>query len=464
MARFTFNDATFGDTFEDLFEDSQGSNDTWYRLWTGDATGSEGDYVDTSAFNSYGKGWIESKELSTLDIDFQQYQDTTLWVQAWEGSAGDWESGTVDFSVGAFNDITTDIDQDYAMNQMFTNYDAASGTWYQLWIGDQNFNVGNYVDTSVVNNTGNGWVEAEDLSDLTFSLTNAGNDLWVRIWTPEDGRNTWEHWTVNDSTRDIPHSNVELPSGTELDWTDLTQTDSFPYQAIGRLEVDYNPFDNSISVATGFLISPEHVLTNAHAVLNASGVFDPTADIQFYPGLNGDRDDADDAGEVYGWASVEVQREVSTNNLYASWPDDDLAIIQLSETIGDTLGYFNFRGSQNDDLNSLNVIASGYPSADIDQEDNSTSGKDIFQWGVLGRIEDYTNSGGTLELSGSMDSTGGASGSPIFYAYNDEYYAVGVYSGSLGNTPVAASFDKDSYNWILGVLQSDGYYLDVNFA
>jgi len=61
---------------------------------------------------------------------------------------------------------------------------------------------------------------------------------------------------------------------------------------------------------------------------------------------------------------------------------------------------------------------------------------------------------------GSMDVSGGASGSPIYYTEDEIVYFTGVLSGTLGGSTVGAAMDQDSYNWILGIVQPDGYYTD----
>jgi len=71
---------------------------------------------------------------------------------------------------------------------------------------------------------------------------------------------------------------------------------------------------------------------------------------------------------------------------------------------------------------------------------------------------------GVLELSNSMTVTPGASGSPIYYSHNTAFYFTGVISGTLGETAVAAAMDSDSYRWILGILQQDGYYTDYTLV
>ncbi len=184
-------------TFKDLFTDDA-EKATWYRLSTGDEDGNWS-YVDTSAFNNSGNGWIEKEDLEDLDIDFAQANDSILWVQPWSNSEGlgDWVEGSVDFSNPTEDDITTQISEDTPMDQMFVDEDTSTDTWYQIWIGNAQGTQGSYLNTSY----GNGWVKEENLRDYTFDLEDAGNDLWVQTWSDGVTYN-WEHWTVEQGAGD----------------------------------------------------------------------------------------------------------------------------------------------------------------------------------------------------------------------------------------------------------------------
>ena len=198
MGRFTFFDAHDTAAFGDLFSDSKSA--TWYQLWVGNSSG-QGVYVDTSAFNSYGNGWIISDDLDYLDVDFTQADDTVLWVRPWDGSSPSepWEYGNINFSHAADNYIRTIIAKNTPMDQMFTDFDVSANTWYRLWIGDAAGVAGEYVDTSGLNEYGEGWVKPENLASLIFSLNDAGNDLWVQTFVQETGIKNWEHWTVKQN-------------------------------------------------------------------------------------------------------------------------------------------------------------------------------------------------------------------------------------------------------------------------
>jgi len=151
-------------------------------------------------------------------------------------------------------------------------------------------------------------------------------------------------------------------------------------------------------------------------------------------------------------------------DLYSGWPDDDLAIIKLDQPIGNTTGYLNLEPAINSSLTGTSVQSAGYSAEDIEQDNPATPGKDYYQCEVSGTVDQYIFNMGVLELSNSMTVTPGASGSPIYYSHNTAFYFTGVISGTLGETAVAAAMDSDSYRWILGILQQDGYYTDYTLV
>lgn len=281
----------------------------------------------------------------------------------------------------------------------------------------------------------------------TMTLFGVGRDQWDDIREVTHGT-----FLENDQ---LPHPGVSIPSYLDLDWVDTEEIAQFPNQAIGRISVENS---SGFFTGTGFMISPEHVLTNAHVLLDEEGEFSSFDEISFYPGQNGTT-----AGVTgYGWSNAWWQTGVE-EELY-EWPDDDLAIIRLDEAAGETLGYFGWHWSDEDALNGLDVMSAGYADADIIQDDPSTRGYEYYQWEVSGTIEDYHYYGGAIELSDPMRQSGGASGSPIFHKSDGTYNYVGVYAGTIDGEPVAAALDRDSFNWILGILQGDGYYLDYDFV
>ncbi len=198
--RFTFNTSSAGATvFADLFMDS-GTADR-YQLWTGNAQGTEGNFVDTSLFGiKYGRGWIESKNLVKLKIDFAQANDSELWIRTWDAvnGSGPWEHGPVNFSAG--KDIATRAASGNTMDQIFIDRNETNDTWYQIKTGVSE-SAATYIDTSGINDLGNGWVKAGDISKIHYDIARTGgkNEIWVK--TVSKGINYgWENWTIVNDT------------------------------------------------------------------------------------------------------------------------------------------------------------------------------------------------------------------------------------------------------------------------
>jgi hypothetical protein len=193
-----FRDVALNSTFSELFIDDDDGN-TWYRLWTGDAAGENGSFVDTSFYNDFADGWIAEADLPLLRADYAQYDDTHLWIKPWreDTGGGEWVSGAIDFTV--INDVTpiTEVTGDTPFADMFTDLNTASEVWYQFWAGNADGTEGAFADTTY----GNGWVESADLTSELFSAPAGGEstELWVCSWTAAARKTDWEHWTVTSA-------------------------------------------------------------------------------------------------------------------------------------------------------------------------------------------------------------------------------------------------------------------------
>jgi hypothetical protein len=188
-------EAKFGDLFTDT------GTAEWYRLWTGNETGTTGNWVNTSAFNDMGNGWIARKHLGIITPDFAQADDTHLWVQSWSASKGfgEWVTGPVEFTIINQVCITTQVTGDTPLTLMFHDANVGPGTWYQVWVSDQDDpESGFFLDTP----EGKGWIrpleEGGNLSSILFPAAEPGKsrDLWVRTWNKDQQKPNWEYWTV----------------------------------------------------------------------------------------------------------------------------------------------------------------------------------------------------------------------------------------------------------------------------
>ncbi len=250
---------------------------------------------------------------------------------------------------------------------------------------------------------------------------------------------------------------VSLPDNVSLDWVDAQEITTIPHSAIGQVTVTLN--GELVDLGTGFMISPTHFVTNAHVVLDDYGVMASASDIRFSPGLNGEKDTA----VTYSSQQIWVEKNFDFA-LYPEWPDNDLAVVKLDQPIGNTTGFLHLEPTLNLDLVNADVKLAGYPVGGIDQDNPATQGWDFYQWEVSGTIDQYLYNNSVLDLSASMEVTGGASGSPVYYDQNNLTYFTGVFAGSMDDTPVAAAVDQDTHNWLLGIVQQDGYYMNYDFV
>ena len=209
-----FNAATPFSTFGDLFSDSD-VNTTWYQLWTGDATGTNGNWVDTSVFNDNGNkeadGLVKKKYLLNIEADFAQADDTHLWVRTWneDDGYGAWEIGAVEFNAITQGSIpldssstavdgvtvTENVEGDTALNEMFNVENAGPDTWLRIWIENESGTGGSYLDTEY----GEGWVKVSDYGNERFIAAEVGlsREIWVTTWSSDTGYSGWEHWIVS---------------------------------------------------------------------------------------------------------------------------------------------------------------------------------------------------------------------------------------------------------------------------
>jgi len=283
-----------------------------------------------------------------------------------------------------------------------------------------------------------------------------------------EGVNNSDSWheaiSLKPAAFDEPFASTNVSDYMNLDW--VNDTGFNPYDSIGLIET-------SSGYGTGTLISPVHLLTNAHVVLDNGNLVDS---VTFSLGQNG----------VFNAYSVGVDGVyVSAQNniddpLYDSsnvWPDNDLAVIRLDTPIGNNLGYLPLYSSAEDELNGESVFWAGYPQENISQDNPTTLSDDLYMWQAFGKIEDYSNYGnfnyndqpiyggdGFLVLNESLNGSPGSSGSPLMLQSDNGFYIAGVYSGGYGASqddkiPVAANIDADSYAWIKAIVENDGYFL-----
>jgi len=198
-------------------------------------------------------------------------------------------------------------------------------------------------------------------------------------------------------------------------------TTSNPYNKIVRL--GFSDYKGNYT-GTGFLVSPDTVVTAAHTVIE-NGKLTSDSPLYIQPGY-------DNGYLPYG-------QTLATNiHYYDAWSvygdsEYDIAVIKLASNIGNRTGYFGIQKV----IPSYATIA-GYPGANIDYQTNKV-GK---MYAHSGSVSKYGNSENLLTYK--IDTTPGNSGSPIFN--NNIVYGVHTSGNSEANFGVR--FNQTFYNWI----------------
>lgn len=283
----------------------------------------------------------------------------------------------------------------------------------------------------------------------------------LSIAVEEEGR-----WAQESKTLGLFESEQDF----EWQWAD---TERSPFNLIGQVvSQQQEGEDLQYGVGTGFLISPRHVMTNAHVLTgdDQQGLPSGLQDVDFFLGRNGASRDQEQDGNRYQGREVSLQQEEWEKD----WPREDKAIVELKQEVDLAQDqehfhwFWNSRDEDGRDLSGREVAWSGYPNQDMEQGQDDQGRGLYFQWTAQGEILGYKDAGYNkdyalgLELSQEMAGSGGASGSPVFFPNGqDEYQFAGLYSGNSGSTPMASVLDPESYDWALGIVQEDGYLQDM---
>ncbi len=194
---------------------------------------------------------------------------------------------------------------------------------------------------------------------------------------------------LRSSTRGVVTLALDLDAqgGQPFDAGDLSGT--YPNAAIGRIDLRQH---GRTSWCTGTLIDADTVLTAGHCVHEGGTGLDHgwSTQVVFTPGAEGRHGPfgSCDARELFtlpGW--------YDTGNEY-----QDLGLIQLDCTIGDTVGWFGYRGMA--ELTNVPVHVRGYPG------DKASSS--------LRTARDRVRLAQPLMAFYRADTHGGQSGSPVF--------------------------------------------------
>jgi V8-like Glu-specific endopeptidase len=206
-----------------------------------------------------------------------------------------------------------------------------------------------------------------------------------------------------------PRAGVQSPTGGvqpnsvigKDDRIKITATTSYPWRTATKLIVT---FPKGKGGCTGTIVAAKYVLTAGHCVYNKTyGGW--AKKIEVIPGLSG-------TYKPYGSALATKLRS------YTGWTssqkaDHDIGLITLDKSIGNTTGWLGY--AYYPSISGVTSNITGYP----EDKDNG-----LYPYYYYGSIASSTS----YRLSYQIDTSGGQSGSGIYYKSGDKRYVFGVHT------------------------------------
>ena len=217
--------------------------------------------------------------------------------------------------------------------------------------------------------------------------------------------------------------------------------DQYPARAVVYIEASWG---SRTYVGSGFLAGRNDVVTASHVVYNAALGGKPSS-LKIYPSYNPGKTD----NVAYGVAKSQFftnfdpdsDGKLVTGDFYRttqSGTEIDVALLTLSEPIGDKFGYFgidwNFAGG------TVGVL--GHPTRYGRYE--------TFDSGTIRRSSVDT----VYYINADLEINPGNSGGPIYYTSGNNAFAVGVVSTAIG----ATSLGGHAY-WLKDALTANDAYI-----
>ncbi len=211
----------------------------------------------------------------------------------------------------------------------------------------------------------------------------------------------------------------------------------YPWECVGRVIARWA--DGSESVGTGTLVGRRTVLTAEHVVPINTGI----VSVSFEPGYYFPAVAKITGRPVLGIKSWATNIFGYTNAFGSQRIAHDLAILRLSDALGDSLGYFGYRGYDSDWEDDTRWTVVGYPwLVNVHVEGGEVVGTPIYQEAPTRQhgisVEDDDSDGDGLELEIRADLTPGNSGGPLFGFWPDGPYVIGVISAERPSYNIAA--------------------------
>lgn len=205
-------------------------------------------------------------------------------------------------------------------------------------------------------------------------------------------------------------------------------SENYPYRVVCRIKADEIIDGNEMElVASGFLVGPNLLLTNAHSVMNKDKNDAFFENWVAYP--------AYDNGEYNNYSSGWAKIYYSSNWKSSHAIGDDWCLCILYENLGSELGWLGCQHyGTSEAMQGLSIKTVGYPASEGFGENQ------YYSIGSIQEVEDYF-------FSTSASITGGMSGGPVIQTSDD--YVAGINKGYTGTEGVAVKINQDIIDLIL---------------
>lgn len=229
------------------------------------------------------------------------------------------------------------------------------------------------------------------------------------------------------SVENTPSINPCAIVGTSDDRTLITNTEAYPYSAIGHLKII--EADNQIKHGTAFLVAPNIAVTAAHCLYDEYGV--RVRRLEFSPARNGETYPFGTSSTIVIGSTITVPSDYLTNpNAGNDW-----ALIRFINNVDEDCGWLNLQvGGVNVGPTGETFYVSGYPVHNPEDPRYlpfRTNFLDSMPSGYPFRASGMILSAKTKYLEHEIDTLPGESGSPLyFYNENNQVRVVGIHNES----------------------------------